>query len=435
MWYHESVFYQIAPLGFCGAPERQDEQQFERIYKVQEWIPYFQQLGINAIYFCPVFMSDSHGYDTREYSRIDPRLGSNAAFREVCDALHAAHIRVVLDGVFNHVGRGFWAFQDVLRNRENSPYLHWFHIDLGGSNGRGDGLWYEGWEGCDDLVKLNLDNPEVVEHLFNCIRGWVSEFQIDGLRLDVAYMLPEQFLRSLRYLAEQFGPAFFLLGEAIHGDYNRIVRPELLHSCTNYECFKGMFSSLNDGNFFEIAYSLKRQFGQESWALYRGMQLLNFLDNHDVSRIASNLKEKRHLPLAYALLFGIPGIPCVYYGSEWGQEGVKTPGSDSNLRPCFAAPVQNALSEWVGRLAQLWRGSAALQVGAYREVHLTNRQFVFLREAEGEQVLVALNAAAEVYTAPLPAHWALRELLSGHALPDSDRLELQPYSVGIYAVG
>lgn len=434
MWQHESVFYQIAPLGFCGAPERQDARQVDRIRKILDWIAYFRQLGVGAIYFCPVFMSDSHGYDTREYSRIDPRLGSNEAFREVCAALHAAGIRVVLDGVFNHVGRGFWAFQDVLLNRENSPYLHWFHIDLGGSNGRGDGLWYEGWEGCDDLVKLNLDHPDVQAHLFGCIRGWISEFQIDGLRLDVAYMLPEHFLRSLHGLAEEIGPEFFLLGEAIHGDYNRIVNFEMLHSCTNYECFKGIYSSLNDGNFYEIAHSLKRQFGQEDWAVYRGMRLLNFLDNHDVSRIATNLRDKRHLPLAYALLFGIPGMPCVYYGSEWGQEGEKIPGSDSNLRPAFERPVQNALSDWVARLTRLWYGSAALRNGGYREIYLKNLQLVFLREAQEQQVLVTLNEAEEAYTVQLPANWALRSLITGEELSASDQLCLPPVSAGIYEV-
>lgn len=434
MWHEESVFYQIAPLGFCSAPEKQDGVQVDRIKAVLDWIPQLQYLGVDAIYFCPVFESDSHGYDTRDYRRIDPRLGSDDAFREVCGALHDAGIRVVLDGVFNHVGRGFWAFQDVLRSRGQSAYVQWFHVDLGGSNGRGDGLWYEGWEGCDDLVKLNLDNPAVVEYLLSCIRSWVSEFRIDGLRLDVAYMLPEHLLRSLRALAEELGPEFLLLGESIHGDYNRIVNPQMLHSCTNYECFKGMYSSLNDGNFFEIAYSLKRQFGPEDWAVYRGKRLMNFVDNHDVSRIASNLKDKRHLPLAYALLFSIPGFPCVYYGSEWGAEGSKTPGSDSNLRPAFARPERNALSDWVARLSGLYRGCEALRLGAYGEIYLTNLQLVFQREKDGQRVLVALNAAGEAHQARLPAQWALEDLVTGQALPASDRLLLEPYAAAFYRV-
>ena len=201
MWAYESVFYQIYPLGFCGAPFENDGVEVNRIQKVIDWIPHIKKLGANAIYFSPVFESDTHGYNTRDYTKIDKRLGTNADFAKVCDALHKEGIRVVLDGVFNHVGRGFWAFQDVLQNRENSRYKDWFaRIDFGGNSNYNDGLWYEGWEGNYDLVKLNLRNEEVVQHIFSAIKGWIEEFDIDGLRLDVAYCLDEDFARRLRRL-------------------------------------------------------------------------------------------------------------------------------------------------------------------------------------------------------------------------------------------
>ena len=165
MWAYESVFYQIYPLGFVGAPFENDGVETHRILKVLDWIDHIKKLGTNAIYFSPVFESDTHGYNTRDYRKIDCRLGSNEDFKQVCDKLHSEGIRVVLDGVFNHAGRGFWAFQDVLKNRENSPYLNWFHINLGGNSNYNDGLWYEGWEGNYDLVKLNLQNEEVVQYL------------------------------------------------------------------------------------------------------------------------------------------------------------------------------------------------------------------------------------------------------------------------------
>ena len=187
MWAEESVFYQIYPLGFCGAPFENDGVQESRILKVIDWIPHIKKLGCNAIYFSPIFESDTHGYNTRDYTKLDVRLGTNEDFKKVCDALHKEGIKVVLDGVFNHVGRGFWAFQDVLKNRQSSPYVSWFNqISFEGNSNYNDGLWYEGWEGNYDLVKLNLRNEDVVQHIFSAVDGWIKEFDIDGIRLDVA---------------------------------------------------------------------------------------------------------------------------------------------------------------------------------------------------------------------------------------------------------
>ena len=317
MWAYESVFYQIYPLGFCGAPFENDGILEHRILKVNDWIPHIQKLGANAIYFSPVFESDTHGYNTRDYTKIDTRLGTNEDFKLVCDHLHKAGIKVVLDGVFNHVGRGFWAFRDVLKNRWDSPYKDWFQINFDGNSNYNDGLWYEGWEGNFDLVKLNLRNEEVVQHIFAAIKGWVEEFDIDGLRLDVAYCLDHDFLRRLRSFCDSLKQDFFLVGETLHGDYNQWMNDSMLHSVTNYECYKGLHSSFNSMNMFEINHSLLRQFGPENWTLYKGKHLLAFVDNHDVSRIASVLTNEKHLPLIYAMAFGMPGIPCVYYGSEW----------------------------------------------------------------------------------------------------------------------
>ena len=222
MWAYESVFYQIYPLGFCGAPHENDGICVPRILKVKDWIPHIKKLGANAVYFCPVFESDRHGYDTRDYAKLDCRLGSNQDFREVCSALHDNGLRVVLDGVFHHVGRGFWAFQDVLKNREASPYRDWFHIDFGGNDNYNDGLWYEGWEGHFELVKLNLQNEDVIRYLFGCIQGWVEEYGIDGLRLDVAYCLDREFLKKLRSFCDGLKQDFFLVGEILGGDYARL---------------------------------------------------------------------------------------------------------------------------------------------------------------------------------------------------------------------
>lgn len=403
MWANESVFYQIYPLGFCGAPFENDGQLQHRILKVMDWIPHMKRLGINAIYFSPVFESDTHGYNTRDYRKIDVRLGTNEDFKQVCSALHQEGIRVVLDGVFNHVGRGFEPFKDVCRNREASRYVGWFHrIDFGGNSPYNDGLWYEGWEGNYDLVKLNLQNEEVVQYLLESIRYWVEEFKIDGLRLDVAYSLDEGFVRRLREYTLGLKKDFFLLGEMLHGDYNRLMNDQMLHSATNYECYKGLYSSFNSMNLFEINHSLLRQFGPENWTLYKGKHLLSFVDNHDVTRIASILQNEHHLPLIYALMFGMPGIPCIYYGSEWGTKADKREG-DSALRPCFEAPQWNELTTFISRLSIIKQNSPALCYGSFRSVLLTNRQCIFERKTEEERIWVAINAEEREFEAHFDA--------------------------------
>lgn len=428
MWAYESVFYQIYPLGFCGAPFENDGVEKSRILKVKEWIPHIREIGADAIYFSPVFESDTHGYNTRDFRKIDCRLGSNEDFAEVCRSLHEAGIRVVLDGVFNHVGRGFWAFQDVLKNRENSPYLNWFHINLGGNSNYNDGLWYEGWEGNYDLVKLNLKNEEVVNHILESVRFWVETFDIDGLRLDVAYLLDHDFVRRLRSFCDGLKKDFFLVGEILHGDYKTLVNDQMLHSCTNYECYKGLYSSFNSMNLFEINHSLLRQFGPEGWTLYKGLHLMTFVDNHDVSRVASILTNEKHLPLIYALAFGMPGIPCIYYGSEWGAKGNKSDG-DLALRPSFEEPVENELTEFVGKLSAAKKGSKALNYGGFRSVVLTNKQCIFERAVEGERVLVAINADSEPYTAHFDAGCGMAvDLITGREHDFGGGSELPPYS-------
>ena len=428
MWAYESVFYQIYPLGFCGAPFENDGVLTPRIRKVIDWIPHIKNLGANAIYFSPVFESDTHGYNTRDFRKIDVRLGTNEDFADVCQALHKEGIKVVLDGVFNHVDRGFWAFQDVLEKRWDSPYKDWFHISFDGNSNYNDGLWYEGWEGNYDLVKLNLCHPDVKQHIFDSIRSWVEEFDIDGLRLDVAYCLDENFVRELRAFCDSLKPDFFLVGEMLHGDYNRLMNDSMLHSATNYECYKGLFSSFNSMNMFEIIHSLLRQFGPENWTLYRGKHLLCFVDNHDVSRIASNLTNEQHLPLIYALCFGMPGIPCVYYGSEWGAKANKSEG-DSALRACFDAPVENDLTAWISKLAAAKKASNALNYGDFRSVVLTNRQCIFERKTDSERVLVAINADNVPYTAHFDAGCGTAvDLITGNTHDFGGGSELPPYS-------
>lgn len=436
MWAYNSVFYQIYPIGFCGAPVHNDGQCVSRITKLLDWAEYLGDLGVNSILLNPIFESDNHGYDTRDFRKIDCRLGTNEDFAKVCKALHKHGVNIVLDGVFNHVGRGFWAFQDVQEKKWDSPYKDWFHISFDGNSNYDDGFWYEGWEGHYELVKLNLRNPQVVDYLLDCVKFWVDEFDIDGLRLDVAYSLDHNFMRRLRSYVQELKPDFALIGEVLFGDYNLIVNDEMLHSCTNYECYKGLYSSFNSMNLFEIAHSLHRQFGADPWCIYRGKHLMTFADNHDVTRLASILTNKKHIPLAYGLMLGMPGIPCLYYGSEWGQEGEKAPDNDYALRPCFEKPMPNELTDYIKKLIAVRQGSDALCNGAYKNVVIQNHQLIFERQSDRERVLAAINASDQPYTA---YHQDLQgkalDLLSedtdneSEALTLDGKLELPPYSV------
>ena len=429
MWFEQAVLYQIYPLGMCGAPKENDGIQEHRILRVLDWVEHIKKTGADTVLFNPVFDSDRHGYDTRDYFTIDPRLGTNEDFATVCKAIHEAGMRVMLDGVFNHVGRGFWAFRDVQEKKWDSPYKDWFHIDFGGNTDRNDGFWYENWEGHNELVKLNVWNPQVKEHHCEAIRHWVKEFDIDGLRLDVAYCLPPEYLKELRSFTQTVKPNFVLMGETLHGDYNRWMGQELCHSVTNYECYKGLWSSFNSMNLFEIGHSLARQFGPEPWTLYKGAHLLSFLDNHDVNRIASQLTDKNHLYPAYALMFGMPGTPAIYYGSEWGIQGERSNNSDDGLRPALELPEWNQLTDWISKLAEAKKNSEALCYGSYRNVMLTNKQMIFERKTDSERVLVAINAENQPYVAHFDAGCGLAwDLITGEKHDFGGGSELPPYS-------
>ena len=428
MWFDNAVIYQIYPLGLCGAPRQNDGVQAHRILRVREWAAHIRELGATCVLFNPVFESDAHGYDTRDYNRLDCRLGTREDFQQVCAALHEAGLKVMLDGVLNHVGRGFWAFRDVQEKKWDSPYKDWFHISFDGDTGYHDGFWYEAWEGCYELVKLNLKNQAVREHLFDAIRGWVRDYDIDGLRLDVAYCLDLDFLAALRELANTVKPEFVLMGETLHGDYNRWMNDRACHAVTNYECYKGLYSSFNTGNMHEIAYSLNRQFGNEPWCLYTGKHPMSFLDNHDVTRIASILTDKNCLKPAYGLLFGMPGVPAVYYGSEWGIEGEKKSGDDA-LRPAIETPEHNELTDWITALAGARTESPALCSGSYRNILVQPKQLIFERRCGDDRVLVAINADSQPYHAHFDAQAGMAvDIITGDAHDFGGGSELEPYS-------
>ena len=389
-WYDEAVFYHIYPLGLTGAPRQNDYgEPVHRLGTLLPWIAHLNKLGVTALYIGPLFESVGHGYETTDYRKLDSRLGTNEDLTAFVKACHEAGLKVIFDGVFNHTGRDFFAFKDIQANREGSAYRGWYcNVNFWGNNEYNDGFSYDNWGGYNLLAKFNLRNPQVVNYHLETVRYWVSEFDIDGLRLDTADVLDFDFMRALRNLANTVKPEFWLMGEVIHGEYQRWVNPGMLHAVTDYALHKALYSGHNDHNYFEIAHTLNRfmQNGIDCRALY------SFVDNHDVERIHTKLNDKRHWLPVHILLFCLPGIPSVYYGSEFGIDGRKARGgSDDEIRPQLNLDEllsrENPCLEIVRALGQIYREEKALALGDYQQLVLTTKQYAFRRG----DVLVAVN--------------------------------------------
>ena len=403
-WANQTIFYHIYPLGFCGAPEHNDFKTAPapRLEKIRSWLDHIQGLGVNGLYLGPVFESTVHGYDTVDYFQVDRRLGTNESLKSLAEDLEARGIRLILDGVFNHVGRDFWAFKDVQEKGRDSRFVDWFHnLKFNGTSPYGDPFTYEGWHGHLNLVKLNLKHPEVKGHLLHAAESWIRDYDISGLRLDAADEMDLDFLKDLAGHCRGMRSDFWLTGEVVYGDYRRwINNGGGLDSVTNYECYKGLYSSHNDSNYFEIAYSLNRQFGK--YGLYKGLPLYSFAENHDVNRVAGLLKNPNHLAPLYIIMTTMPGVPSIYYGGEWGLADKRSKTSDRALRPDLDLdhmshnPPRPDLPEILRRLITLRRVLPALQNGDYRQLHVASETFAFARKTGEQEILVAVNSSEAV---------------------------------------
>lgn len=404
-WYNEAIFYHIYPLGLTGAPKTNDySAPVSRLNTLLPWIDHIKEIGCTALYIGPLFESVGHGYETTDYKKLDSRLGTNEDLKNFVAACHEKGIKVIFDGVFNHTGRDFFAFKDIQQNREHSRYLNWYcNVNFGGNNEYNDGFSYENWGGYNLLVKLNQRNPEVQNYICDVIRFWVSEFDVDGIRLDAADVLDFDFMRALRRTAAEVKEDFWLMGEVIHGDYSRWVNGETLHSVTNYALHKALYSGHNDHNYFEIAHTVKYLQNMGNLDLY------NFVDNHDVERIYTKLSNKAHFAPVHVLLYTLPGVPSIYYGSEFGIEGKKEKFSDDSLRPAlniedYADAVQkNPCTALIAALGKVRQHTPALSYGSYAELQLTNRQFAFARDLDGVRVIVTVNNDDNAAGMSLPA--------------------------------
>lgn len=423
-WYNEAIFYHIYPLGLTGAPKENDYgTPVSRLNTLIPWISHIKEIGCTALYIGPLFESVGHGYETTDYKKLDSRLGTNEDLKKFVEVCHENQIKVIFDGVFNHTGRDFFAFKDIQQNREHSRYLNWYcNVNFGGNNEYNDGFSYENWGGYNLLVKLNQRNPEVQNYICDVIRFWVSEFDVDGIRLDAADVLDFDFMHALRRTAEEVKEDFWLMGEVIHGDYSRWVNGDTLHSVTNYALHKALYSGHNDHNYFEIAHTVKYLLNMGKLDLY------NFVDNHDVERIYTKLSNKAHFAPVHVLLYTLPGVPSIYYGSEFGIEGKKEKFSDDSLRPAldikdYADAVQkNPCTALIAALGKIRQHTPALSYGSYAELQLTNRQFAFARDLDGIRVIVTVNNDDNAADMSLPAGNCAEYIgtLTGRKVPVQD---------------
>ena len=394
-WYDEAIFYHIYPLGMTGAPKQNTyEAPVSRLNTLLPWISHIKELGCNGLYIGPLFESVGHGYETTDYKKLDSRLGTNEDLTAFVAECHKQGIRVIFDGVFNHTGRDFFAFRDILQNRENSPYKDWYcNVNFYGNNSYNDGFSYENWGGYDLLAKLNQHNPAVKDYICDVIRFWVKEFDIDGIRLDAADVMELEYMKALRQVANEVKPDFWLMGEVIHGNYSRWANNDTLHSVTNYMLHKALYSGHNDHNYFEIAHTIKYVGDMTGDRL----KLYTFVDNHDVERIYTKLTNKAHFVPVHVMLYTLPGIPSIYYGSEFGIEGKKERFSDDSLRPALNyedykdAISTNPYAKLIATLGKIRRNTPMLSYGSYKELLLQTTHFAYERFLDGQSVIVTVN--------------------------------------------
>ena len=396
-WYDEAVFYHIYPLGLTGAPKQNSyEEPVHRLNTLLPWISHIKRIGCNAIYIGPLFESVGHGYETTDYKKLDSRLGTNEDLTNFVAECHKQGIRVILDGVFNHTGRDFFAFQDIKQNREQSQYKDWYcNVNFSGNNSYNDGFSYENWGGYDLLAKLNQHNPAVKDYICDVIRFWVKEYDVDGIRLDAADVMDFEYMKALRAVANEVKPDFWLMGEVIHGNYSRWANEGTLHSVTNYMLHKALYSGHNDHNYFEVAHTIKYVSGMVG----NNLNLYSFVDNHDVERIYTKLSNKAHFVPVHVMLYTLPGIPSLYYGSEFGIEGRKERTSDDSLRPAlnyedYKDTIEtNPCTKLVAALGKIRQNTPALCYGEYKELLLQNTHFAYARILDGKSVITTVNNA------------------------------------------
>lgn len=398
-WVQHAIWWQVYPLGFVGAEKAAtgEPAAAHRLLELIPWLDYAVELGASGLALGPVFASETHGYDTTDYFAIDPRLGSLEDFDTLVAEAGRRGLRILLDGVFNHTGRSFAPFQQVLTQGPGAPTAAWFSLDWPDGAGPGIEPGYRDFEGHHHLVALDHEEPAVADFVVEVMEYWLGR-GADGWRLDAAYAVPSSFWADVMQRVRSSHPDAYFVGEYIHGDYAAAVQAGGIDSTTQYELWKAIWSSLNDANFYELAAALERHN-----ALLAAFAPLTFVGNHDVTRIASKLEDPALVQHAAVVLFTVGGTPSVYYGDEQGYRGIKEDraGGDDDVRPLFPpsphdlSPIGGPVFALHQELIGLRRRNAWLHRARTEVLHLSNEVLAYRSVDESHALVVLLNLSHE----------------------------------------
>lgn len=406
MWAYDRTFYEVNLLKLCGAPKEQDGIEVNRMIKFKDWIPHLKKLSIGAVLFDNVFTSDTDGRDTTNYSQIDPRLGNNVDFYNLVKELHRNGIKVVLEAPFSRVSKNFDPYVNAYRLKEASPFYNWFVHDESNDS--------------ENTIRVNFADPNIEDFVLDRLEDWIDDFEIDGVILNESSYMHSKFITSIRRCVYEMKKDFLLIGGVEHGDYNKILIPSMLDSITNFEVKAGFYECFNNINMFNIIHTLERQFGSEKWNTYTDKHLLVSASGGYEPRVADAINNPDHIKLLFGMLIAIPGIPCIYFGDEWGMhEGDEIDG-----------PQWNELTEMIGHAIKVRRMSQALKYGTFRSLLLNNNQCLFERKYDNERILVAINSSEAAYSIRFKMGFKYgTELIEGEMLEFKDKLTIEPNSV------
>jgi cyclomaltodextrinase len=424
-WAEHVIWWHVYPLGFTGADTTgQDRTEVHRLGQLEAWLDYLVELGANGLALGPVFRSSTHGYDTIDYFEVDPRLGTTEDLESVIEAAHSRGIRVMLDGVFNHVGREFAPLQAALSDPAASENALFRHSETGD---------LEVFEGHGALVALNHDNPDVADYVASVMNYWLDR-GIDAWRLDAAYSVPPRFWAEVLPKVRQHHPDVYILGEVLHGDYATFVRDGGLDSVTQYELWQAIWHGIAESNLFELDWALKRHNGfLASFLPY------TFLGNHDVTRIATQIPDERHRAHALVLLATLGGTPAVYYGDERGLEAVKEErvGGDDAIRPAYPDSPSDLPGSGVYALHQeligLRRRHSWLRTATSTPLDLANTSYVYEVAHDTERLIVALNIGDDPVLTRGSERGEATDLLAGSAERTAEGWSVPPHGWAILA--
>ena len=446
-WVADAIFYQIFPDRFRNGNKLNDPDNTKNwddlppsskdfyggdLEGIIENLDYIKDLGVNAIYLTPIFKSPSnHKYDTEDYYTIDPHFGNNKTFRELVHQIHKRGMRIILDGVFNHCGWNFFAFQDVLKKGNASKYWEWFTIDKFPIEFEPEPT-YRCWAGVKDMPEFNTDNPEVRKYLLNVVRYWIEEYDIDGWRLDTVEYLEPSFVKEIRKVAKETKEDAYVLGEVVGIASSWFKGGGYLDGVMNYKLWETVVEFFAKGTIDAQMFNHTVRFIRLSYPKWANYSMYNLIGSHDRARFMTiSGMDDRKVTLALSFLFTYIGAPAIFYGDEIGMMGENDPDCRRPF-PWDESKWNKKILSVVKNLSKLRNEMISLRRGNYIKVYAKDRTFIYLRSYKEESTLITINASENISSIKLSL--SPKRLILGNASKAGIFLELPPMSFGIWEV-